>query len=411
MALSSKDAEASPRRRMFGRTKRMFAKASAFENAVEGWIDHRAGAGAYRANWAKYKPYFLIVIVPTFVAALYYYLIAADQYLSEAHFIVMGTSGAPSANALSQILGSSTGAGDTQTLAVLDFMESHDAVSDLRSKIDLTGIYRKPWLDVLGRMSAHPTIEGSYRYLFRFGQMIDPYYDFTSGVGVLKVYAFDPNDARTVADTLLDLGDRMVDRLNERSDADALRASRAEVKRAEIRVVAAEQKITGFQLRQRALDLTKSSGTVLDVIGQLEGQLAAARADLTAQSSYLRPDSPAFKELRNKVSAIESQIADQQARLTGPNGGLAPNIANFQQLTLEREFANQEYQLALKSLEDAYVQAQKQHLFLVRTVDANAPDESEYPRRAIIVLSVFVVLTVAYGIGWLIIAGVREHAG
>jgi capsular polysaccharide transport system permease protein len=396
----------------YGWPKRLRTRALAFEGAVEGWIDRLAGAGAYRNRLARYKPYFFLVIVPTLITAAYYYLIAADQYLSEAHFMVMGASGPSSANALSQILGSSTGAaGDTQTLAVLDFMESHDAVSDMRSKIDLTGIYRRPWLDVFGRMSAHPTIEESYRYLYRFGQMIDPYYDFTSGVGVLKVYAFDPNDAKTVADTLLNLGDRMVDRLNKRSDEDALRASRNEVVRAENSVVAAEQKITAFQLQKRALDLSKSSDTVLDVIGQLEGQLAAARADLTAQSSYLRPDSPAFKELRNKVTALESQIADQQARLTGPNGALAPNIADFQQLSLKRGFANEEYQLALKSLEDAYMQAQKQHLFLVRTVDANAPDESEYPRRAIIVLSVFVVLTVAFGIGWLIIAGVREHAG
>ena len=43
-------------------------------------------------------------------------------------------------------------------------------------------------------------------------------------------------------------------------------------------------------------------------------------------------------------------------------------------------------------------------------VDANMPVRALYPQRTKIVLTAFLALLLIYGIGWLITAGVREHA-
>ncbi len=377
---------------------------------VEKWIDLQVGGGTY-SRLRKYRHYFFFVVLPTLLVAAYYYLISADQYLSEAHFMVLGTSKSSVASSSTQLLSSSGSTGDAETFAVLDFMESQNAVSELRKQLDIEKIYRKPWIDVVARIGANPTAEEVYEYLFGYGRMVDPYYDFTSGVGVLRVYAFNPNDTQKVADTLLNLGDQLVDRLNKRSEKDAVRVAHVEVSRAEERVAQVEEKITAFQLKERELDLTKSANTISDVIGKLEEDLAKARAELTEESAYLKPDSPTFQEQQNKVAALQSQIAAQQARLTGPNGALAPDLAAYQRLTLEREFANKDYEAALKAMEEAYLQAARQHLFLVRTIDATVAEESRYPRRLLMIFSLFASLTVAYGIGWLIVAGVREHGG
>ena len=47
----------------------------------------------------------------------------------------------------------------------------------------------------------------------------------------------------------------------------------------------------------------------------------------------------------------------------------------------------------------------------MRVVEPNLPQKALYPKRWTIVLSAFIGLLLAYGIGWLIMAGVREHAG
>ena len=56
-------------------------------------------------------------------------------------------------------------------------------------------------------------------------------------------------------------------------------------------------------------------------------------------------------------------------------------------------------------------QALKQQLFMAAVVNPNLPQRSTAPDRLGSVLTVTIGLFLIYAIGWLIIAGVREHEG
>jgi capsular polysaccharide transport system permease protein len=131
---------------------------------------------------------------------------------------------------------------------------------------------------------------------------------------------------------------------------------------------------------------------------------------MTNARRYLKPDSARFQELANRVKSIQAQIDSQKARLTGPDGAMAPVLVEYQKLMLEQQFADQDYNAALTSLESARLDAEKQHLFLVRVVEPNHPEDSTYPKSFLTVVSLLLGLTVAYCIGWLIFTGFREHA-
>ena len=77
---------------------------------------------------------------------------------------------------------------------------------------------------------------------------------------------------------------------------------------------------------------------------------------------------------------------------------------------LERQFADQQLASATASLESARVEAQRQHLYLARIVQPNLAVYPLYPRKLTNLASIFVGLAIAYGIGWLLIVGMREHA-
>jgi capsular polysaccharide transport system permease protein len=77
---------------------------------------------------------------------------------------------------------------------------------------------------------------------------------------------------------------------------------------------------------------------------------------------------------------------------------------------LEREFADRQLASATASLEAARVEAQRQQVYIARVVEPNLAVHPLYPRKLISVGSVFLGLSVAFGIGWLLVAGMREHA-
>lgn len=370
----------------------------------------------------KKRPYFYFVILPVLVTAAYLFLIAANQYESETHFFVASAQQSPTQNQPNQGVsstflqemmgGAGTSMAEVATLATVDFMGSHDAVTALQdSKVPLTEIYHRAGLDLVSRMNRRPSVENLYNYLYWFPGMVESYIDFTHGLGVLKVYAFRPEDASAISEALLKRGDELVHEFDQRAYDEALRVARAELARTEQRVKDSEKKITEFRLREQAIDPNKSTQTVLDVISSLESNLAQARADLTAAKTYMRTDSAQYAQMANKVSALEAQIEAENVRLTGTDGSVAPTLMEWEQLSLDHQFATQDYNSALNNLEQARQVAEKQDMFLVRVVGPTHPEESEYPRRLVILLTLFIGLSVAYGIGWLIVAGIHEHTG
>lgn len=376
--------------------------------AHTGWAVPRGGGSLIdraREFAARRRWLVSLVFIPTLLFALYMYLVGANQYESEARFLVRSQS-AQAQSVLGQVLGSSAVTATEEANGVVSFIESHDAVRALRRDVDLVAIWRKNGLDVFNGIKAEPTEEELTRFYEKRVKAV-----LSSGTGIitLTVRTFRPEDSKLIADKLLGYSEALVNRFSARAEEDSLRVSREEVARSEARVAELGNRVTRFRDERQSLDPSKSAAVVTEVVGGLEGQLARARAELAAQGTYLRPGSPRLKEQETRVAALQSQLASQQARLTGVNS-LAPAVAGYERLAVEREFANRGYASALTSLEAARMDAQKQHIYLIRVVEPNLPQKSTYPKRGYGVLGVFGGLLLAFGIGWVIMVGVREHA-
>ena len=355
--------------------------------------------------------FLLIVVLPTIAAATYYYGVAADQYVSEARFVVRGPqSNGPNISGLGQVLGLGGGltAAQSESFAVGDYMESHDAVAALRDRLDLVGLFRRQEADPVAKLwYAHPSAETLLRY---YRNHVTIQYNEDTGITTIKVYTFRPEDARDLVQALLTLGEERVNAFNKRAVADTIRVAQDEVDSAEQRVVDAQKKLTTFRIRERDIDPQRTSTAQLALIHTLQEQLAQSRAQLAGLSASVQSNSPQFAALNSRIRALQSQIDSELALLTGDHGALAPVLADYEQLTLQREFAQTSYTSALTALENARLQAMRQQLFVVEVVHPDLPQRSLFPRSSMMVATVFLGLLLSYAIGWLIVAGMREHA-
>ena len=358
------------------------------------------------AAWLNGHRWFTgLVLLPTLATVIYMYLFAANQYESEARFLVRSQS-APSLSMLGQVLGAAASPSTEEASGVVSFLRSHDAVRALGKDVDLVAIWRRNGLDILNGVKAKPTEEELTRY---FEKRVSAVLSSSSGIVTLKVRTFRPEDSKVIADRLLGYSEELVNRFSARAEADSLRIAREEVARSEARVADLSGRVTRLREESRTLDPTSSVRVVTEVVGGLEAQLAKGRAELSAMRTYLRQGSPRLTEQETRVASIEAQLAAQRSRLTGERS-LTPTVAGFERIGVEREFANRGYASALTSLETARLNAQRQHVYLVRVVEPNLPQKSTVPKRAYTVLLIFGGLLLAYGVGWVISIGVREHA-
>lgn len=362
-----------------------------------GWLrSHR--------NWC------LIVLLPTALIAAYYYLIAADQYESEAHFVVK-TSDSQSATpsglgqALTLVGGASS---ERDALLIADYLKSHDAVGALQSRIGLVQRFRRPEADIFSRLwYADPTPEQLLKY---FDNRADVDVSTESGITTLKVRSFRPGDSYRIIRELIQLGEDRVNMLNRRNYANAVATSQQRVKDAETNLAQIQGRITQFRRSGQDFNPQITGSSRTGMVSELQGQLAMARAQESSMAAVLAPNSPQLVATRERVAALSRQVSAETAKLSSGPGNVASGIGTYEGIKMRQELAGKQFELATTSLLRAQDEARRQQLFVVPIVDANMPVRALYPQRTKIVVTAFLALLLSYGIGWLIAAGVREHA-
>jgi capsular polysaccharide transport system permease protein len=128
--------------------------------------------------------------------------------------------------------------------------------------------------------------------------------------------------------------------------------------------------------------------------------------------AIMTPDAPKVRAAAERVKALSAQIGAEKKRLVDPKGegDIAGSLAEFEAAMVEKEFAEASYRSALATLEVARAEAARQHRYLAVVSSPSQPDESTHPRRALGVLTVFLMSFLALGIVSLLVASVREHA-
>ncbi|MGA0602281.1 chain-length determining protein [Caulobacter sp. KR2-114] len=365
------------------------------------------------AGWRRSPPRLFLVVValPTLLAAVYYLLLAAPLYVSESRFVVRARAQPAGPAALGMVLqsvGVQVSAGQTDAFEVHEYMTSRDAVADLERRRQLRSLLARPEADFLARFP-RPFESNSFEQLFKnYKRFVTVGYDPNSGVSTLRVQAFRAQDAAQIANTLLDGGEAVVNRLNARAAQDAISEAHREVVEAEGRSLAAQQALTGFRNRERLIDPARTSMAGLDLIGQLETQLATLRAQRASQAA-LAPQSAQLAVMDKQIAGFEAQIVAERARIAGQTDSLAPKIGEYERLMLERDFADKALASADLALEAAQIDARRKQLYLERIVYPNVADKAEQPYRLRSIALVFVTALVAYAIIALTLAGLREH--
>lgn len=366
------------------------------------------------------KPFFLLVIVPSLIAAFYFYAIAAPQYVSEARFVVhsRGNEGGQAAAmraaagaALGGLGGLGGGMASSETNSIRDYLSSLDAVMQADQKLGLVALWQRPEADFLARL----WFTEPERLARFYNRMVDVALDPMTNVTTLRVRSFRPEDSKELAETLLRAAETLVNSLSERIRNDTLKVALREIEIAEKRVLDSRAALLRFREQERELDSAGTAQAAVVLRGQLEGALAQARAELTERLQFMRPDNPALQGTRNRIEALERQIAAERSRHTDTSatlGGaiLVRQLADYERLMLEREFADKQLASATIGLETARTESQRQQLYLSRIVQPNLAVYALYPRSFTNVASIFLGLAIAYGIGWLLIVGMREHA-
>lgn len=375
-------------------------------------VEAEAPVHSALAQWLKKRRWFLLMVaLPTVLAALYYGLIASDIYISESRFVIKSPDQKRGQMSTLANLVQTTGlsSGQEQTNEVLTYVRSRDALKALEKNVAVRDRFADPRADILSRFPM-PFSDSSFESLFKYyGKMVEARLDTETSTAIIKVKAFNPQDAYRINRELLDLSEGLVNRLNGRAQSKGIIEAQKQVALATQRARAARIALSQYRNAQALIDPTRQAGGVLEIANTLTAERAALQAQLDLMQR-LTPNNPSIPALRNRISAIGTQIASQDSRVVGSGSGIASKLGGYEDLLVEQEFATQSLNAANAALVQARAEAQRQQFYLERVVDPNLPDEPLLPKRFINVLVVFAAALCLYFVAWMFTIGILEHS-
>jgi capsular polysaccharide transport system permease protein len=350
--------------------------------------------------------------IPTLLVALYLLIFAADRYAVEVQFAVRSQEvNMFDASGVLGALGGPPPQTATDSYIATDYILSSDFVSALQERVGLRDLYSLPHIDFFSRITGREEIEYTTEY---WQSMTKVYFDSTKGTVQLEVSAYRAEDALLIAENAVQLVGELVNRISEEARNDALRSALGDVERAEFRVRVLRQAMQEFRARERIADPVSRAGSAQELIASLQTELARIESEIASSGTFLADDAPSMMVMQSRKRSIEQQIDRARGEIDGSTsvqgGDVARMLSGFEELEVERQFAQQAYQVALASLEAARAEADRNQRYLAVFVQPRVPETAKYPEILKIVLTTLVFLLLGWIVVVLIYYGVREHA-
>jgi capsular polysaccharide transport system permease protein len=363
-------------------------------------------------NWLRRHLLFVcIVLIPTLGAAVYFGIIASDVYTSESHFLVRSPQKPVSTGLVGQLLQTSgVSRAQDDTYSVRDYILSRDALKELDDKLDIRKAFASHDVDPFSRFPGLFGFGKSFEQFYQYyGKHVSVEYDPVSSITVLKVSAYSAQDAFKINSLLMEISERLVNTLNDRSRKDLISFADNEVNLASEKAKAASLALFSYRANHSVFEPDKQAALQLEGVAKIQQELVSTEAEL-AQLKKLSPDNPQIRSLNTRAETLREAITSQASKVTGAQGSFSARAPDFERLALDVEFADKQLGVALAALESARSEASQKQLYLERLVQPDLPDKAMSPKRVRSTFTVFLISLVAWGVATLLVASVREHA-
>ncbi len=355
--------------------------------------------------------FFLIVLIPSIVAAAYFGFIATPQYIAEAKFAVR-TGEIPKIDGMGAVTGLPVAKIAQDTQVVTNYMKSRAIVESLEGRLGLRSLYSADEIDWYARFARDKPIEEFVDY---WKSMTDASIQGMSGIVVFTVRAFSASDAKRIADAVIDLSEALVNDMNNRMLRATVSDAEREFARSADRLSRARVEYQKVRNSEGMLDAGQAGKALAELITALQGERLRLQQEYDTQSKYVSATAPQMRTLSARLKALADQIADLEAKLTTQRTTavadkvLSESMTKFAQQDLERRIAERQYAVAAAALELARATSERQLVYLAAFVRPALPQESRYPRRVLFTSLVVIASLVTWSALCGALTAVRNH--
>ncbi|WP_439098277.1 capsule biosynthesis protein [Campylobacter devanensis] len=352
---------------------------------------------------------FKTVIYIMIVVIFYYTFIAADRYVSNVSLSVKSTDGSSpvSLSGIESLVG--VASSSTEDIKLLqEYIKSFDMLQKLDEKINLRSLYEKQKIDLFFRIYSSTSKESYLKY---YRDRIHILFDDTTGLLNVAVEGFSPEDARNISAAILEECERFINEISHNIAREQLRFAQGELESAKQKYKDAKNELLAFQNEYGVFDPQSLAKTKAGFITEIELQISKKETELNTMRSYLNDNAPEIAALKAELRAHKEQL-EKERRKVASNASqdkLNDVVAQFEALYLNLSFAEDVYKTAITAVETTRIEIGRKAKQVVVIQSPYVPDSAAYPNKMYNIITIFVILTLIFGVVRLVRAIIDEH--
>ncbi|MGB4907309.1 MAG: capsule biosynthesis protein, partial [Tabrizicola sp.] len=323
---------------------------------------------------------FAFVLLPTFLAGWYFYMIATPMYSVRTEFVIQQAGPSGGGGGLGGLFSGTAFATSQDSIAVQGYLQSREAMGRLDEDLGFRAHFQDEKIDPLQRLGKDASLEAAYKVYRKFLKIS---FDTTEGVIRMDVIAADPQVAASWSKQLVAYAEGQVDHLTQRLRADQMKDAQAGYDSAQAELKASQRKLIDLQEKFKTVSSEAEVGLIVGQISGLEGQLTQERLSLAQMESNPEPNQARMEPIKRRIATLETEIAGLRAKMTEDSPD-ATSLAEVQGELLVAQADLQTRQMllaqALQSMETSRIEANRQVRYLSLSVSPIPPDEPAYPR-------------------------------
>ena len=368
-----------------------------------------------RRHWGLVLSFLILVLAPLGASIVYLWTEAQDQYLSTTGFTVRSQESGGASELLGGLAQFAAGSTASDSDILYEFIQSQEMVEAVNAEVDLRAHYSQPWPgDWAFSLWPDASVEDLVWYWHR---IVGISYDGGTGLIEVTAVAFDPATAQAITTAILRESQDRINVLNTQAREDALRYARDDLDQAIERLKEARESLTRFRTRTRIVDPEADIQGRMGVMNNLQQQLAEALIEYDLLRGTTNANDPRLTKAQQRIDVIRERIQIERATFTSDNtdtGAVGEDyptlIAEYESLTVDREYAEQTYRAALTALEVARDDAARQSRYLATYITPTLAQDSEYPRRFVLAALAGLFLLLSWSILALVYYSIRDRS-
>lgn len=356
-------------------------------------------------RFIKTQPHWAMAMVAIIAVSLYWFVWAADRYVSRATVVLESPHIAPPELSFSSML--KAGGNNNDLLLLREHLLSVDMLKKVQQALPFREHYSQNG-DLFSRLlDIDAPIEELHQY---YQRRVSVELDEYAGVLNISVQAFQPEFAHAMAQLLLSSGERHMNDMGQRLAEEQVRFLEHQVERLEQRLDDARGMLLAYQNEYGLISPIHTVESLNQVVATLEGELARGQARYSAAQSYQSTRSAELVKIKSEINALQQQIERERNRLAQATGNALNRISSeYQTLELKAQFAQQTYSSALAALENTRIEAARKLKQVSVLQSPLLPEYATEPER-LYNSSVFAIITLFLAfITNMIMLIIRDH--